>query len=110
LAPPALELHQDEVRDGDDGQEPPRARRARERTLVTLERGAENIDVDVRLLVVHLGADGRPTATEPRSAQRIHGAAQVADGHEDVYVLREPLVAMLDHGEAADDGERDPRV
>src|SRR5207247_9278798 len=73
-----------------------------------LEGRAEEVAVDVRPLVAHPGPDRRPAAPKGSGAQRLHRPRQIASMHQEVDVLREALVAVLDHGEAAGDGKVDP--
>src|SRR5262245_1527647 len=81
-----------------------------QRLLVTLECRAEHIHVDACCFVAELRPDRRPAAEETGSAQNLHGAEEVAYVHENVHVGRIPLPAVLDHGEATDDREGNPRV
>ena len=79
----------------------------RERTLIAAEGSTEQVDIDTCTPVAQPGPDRRSPAAEARSAQRLHRAGEIIRVNEKIDVLREPLVAVLDHGEASGDGKRD---
>ena len=95
---------------GDHRQERSCSARTRKRSLVAREGGADQIDVDPRSLVAQPGPDRRPSAAEPGDPQRLHRSGQISGVDEEVDVPREPLVAVLEHGETACNGEWDSGV
>src|SRR5213594_3402116 len=75
--------------------------------FAVIEHGYERFTTDVDLLVY---ARDLPRAVNAARAQGIHRPGQIAGVDQEVDVRGEPLVAVLDHGEAASDGKRDVGV
>src|SRR5213594_556560 len=75
--------------------------------FAVIEHGYERFTTDVDLLVY---ARDLPRAVNALRARGIHRPGQIAGVDQEVDVRGEPLVAVLDHGEAAGDGKRDVGV